>query len=96
MDINSVVDGVTFRNQQHSEIDRESGLLISHDKYTITKEGSKPEYHTNTFSLQIYTAQELQNLLEKNGFEVLNQYDMDGHQFIPDKSLNILTLAKMK
>ncbi|HAT8890278.1 TPA: methyltransferase domain-containing protein [Legionella pneumophila subsp. pneumophila] len=96
MDINSVVDGVTFRNQQNSEIDRENGLLISHDKYTITKEGSKEEYHTNTFSLQIYTAQELQNLLEKNGFEVLNQYDMDGHKFIPDKSLNILTVAKMK
>jgi SAM-dependent methyltransferase len=96
MDISSVVDGVTFRNQQHSEIDRENGLLISHDKYTITREGSQQEYHTNTFSLQIYTAQELHDLLEKNGFEVLNQFDMDGNQFIPDRSLNILTVAKMK
>lgn len=96
MDINSVIDGVKFRNQQYSEIDRGNGLLISHDKYTITKEGNKPEYHTNTFSLQIYTAKELQNLLETNGFEILNQYDMNGHQFIPDKSLNILTIAKMK
>lgn len=96
MDINTVVDGVTFRNQQYSEIDRENGLLISHDEYTITKKGSKPEYYTNTFRLQIYTAQELRNLLEKNGFEILHQYDMDGLEFIPDKSLNILTVAKIK
>lgn len=96
MDISNVVDGISFRNQQHSEIDRENGLLISHDNYTISKEGCKPECHTNTFSLQIYTAQELQDLLKKNGFEILNKYDMNGHQFIPDKSLNILTVARMK
>ncbi|HAT8124916.1 TPA: methyltransferase domain-containing protein [Legionella pneumophila] len=96
MDIQTVVDGVKFRNQQYSDIDRENSLLISHDKYTIIKADGEPEYKTNTFNLQIYTAEELQALLEKNGFVVLNQYDMEGQPFIPDESINILTVAKVK
>ncbi|EKD69901.1 MAG: hypothetical protein ACD_46C00707G0003 [uncultured bacterium] len=94
MDIESVVNGVKIRNVQHSEIDRKNGLLTSHDHYTIFKDGGKPEIHTNTFSLQIYTAEELQAMLAKNGFETIHQYDMDGNDFIADKSLNILTVAR--
>lgn len=63
MDIESTVNGVTIHNMQHSEIDRDQGLLTSHDHYTISKDGCKPEIHTNSFSLQIYTAEELQVLL---------------------------------
>ncbi len=95
MDIQTVVDGVKFRNQQYSEIDRRKGLLISHDKYTIIKADSETEYKTNTFSLQTYTSKELKVILEKNGFVVLNQYDMEGQPLIPDESLNILTVAKL-
>ncbi len=94
MDIASVVNGVKIRNMQHSEIDRKNGLLISHDHYTISKNVNDPEIHTNSFSLQIYTAGELQVMLARNGFEVLHQYDMEGNDFMVDKSLNILTVAK--
>lgn len=93
MDIKNVVNGVNIRNVQHSEIDRENGFLISHDKYTISKEGGEPEIHKNSFSLQIYTAKELQSMLERNGFEVVGQYDLDGNDFVAEKSLNILSLA---
>lgn len=94
MDIKNVVNGVNIRNVQHSEIDREHGFLISHDSYTITKEEGKPETHTNSFSLQIYAAIELQAMLERNGFEVMRQYDLDGNDFVAEKSLNILTVAR--
>jgi len=94
MDIESIVDGVNIRNIQHSEIDRKKGLLTSHDHYTISKEVGKPEIYANTFSLQIYTAEELQQVLHRNGFEPLHQYDMEGNDFVPAKSLNILTVAK--
>lgn len=94
MDIESVVNGVKFHNHQYSEIDREKGLLTSHDEYTIMKPNSKPETQCNTFSLQIYTSQELQAVLNSNGFEVLSQYDMNGHAFDPETSLTILTVAK--
>ncbi|EKD54657.1 MAG: hypothetical protein ACD_60C00060G0025 [uncultured bacterium] len=96
MDIESIVNGVSIRNIQHSEIDRENGLLISHDHYTISKEEGEPEVRTNSFSLQIYTVEELQKMLEHNGFEVIGQYDMDGNDFVPEKSLNILTVARKK
>lgn len=96
MNIEKVVNGVKIHNIQHSEIDRENGLLISHDQLTIFKDGCEPEKHINTFSLQIYTAEELQITLDRNGFEVVEQYDMDGNMFIADKSLNILTVAKKK
>ena len=96
MDIENIVNGVKIRNIQHSEIDRENGLLTSHDHYTISKEGCEPEIHTNSFSLQIYTAEELQAMLSRNGFEIVGQYDMDGNDFIAEKSLNILTVARKK
>jgi 2-polyprenyl-3-methyl-5-hydroxy-6-metoxy-1,4-benzoquinol methylase len=96
MDIESIVNGAKVRNRQHSEIDRENGLLTSHDHYTILKDGCEPEVHTNSFSLQIYTAKQLQAMLERNGFEVIHHYDMDRNDFIADKSLNILTVARKK
>jgi ubiquinone/menaquinone biosynthesis C-methylase UbiE len=94
MDIESTVDGVKIRNIQHSEIDRNNGFLTSHDHYTISKDGYEPETRINSFSLQIYTAKELQEMLARNGFNLIHQYDMEGNDFIADKSLNILTLAK--
>ncbi|HRD70390.1 MAG TPA: class I SAM-dependent methyltransferase [Legionella sp.] len=94
MDIESVVNGVKIRNVQHSEVDRKNGLLTSHDHYTIAKGENEPEIYTNSFSLQIYTSKELQAMLARNGFEMVHQYDMDGNDFIPDRSLNMLTIAK--
>ncbi|MGM9452003.1 class I SAM-dependent methyltransferase [Legionella bozemanae] len=69
MDIESIVNGVNIRNIQHSEIDREHGLLTSHDHYKISKEEGEPEIHRNSFSLQIYTAEELQIMLGHNGLK---------------------------
>ena len=80
----------------HSEIDREKGLLASHDQYSIAKDGCESEMHTNSFSLQIYNAEELQTMLSANKFEIISQYDMDGNNFIANKSLSILTVARKK
>jgi ubiquinone/menaquinone biosynthesis C-methylase UbiE len=96
MDVKSMVDDIEIRNIQHSEIDRENGLLTSHDEYTFTKKANAPEIHKNSFSLQIYTSTELQIMLERNGFKVIGQYDMNGNDFVADKSLNILIVAQMK
>jgi hypothetical protein len=38
----------------------------------------------------------LHTMLERNGFEIINHYDMEGNDFIADKSLNILTVARKK
>lgn len=96
MDIENIVNGAKIRDVQHSEIDRENGLLTSHDHYTILKNGCEPEIYSNSFSLQIYTARQLQAMLERNGFEIVHQYDIEGNNFIADKSLTILTVARKK
>lgn len=93
MDIQQEANGVSFRNRQTSELDRENGLLISHDHYTIMNNNTIEE-KTNTFALKIYTFEALKPILEKNGFEVVNLYDMDGNTFIPETSLNMLIVAK--
>ncbi len=96
METKHVVNGITIHNVQQSEIDRRNGFLTSHDHYTIFKKEGEPEILTNSFSLQIYTAEELQAMLLTNGFEIIRQYDMEGNDFVADSSLNILTVAKKK
>ena len=93
-DVENVVKGVKIRSVQHSELDREKGYLSSHDQFTIYKENGEPEIHKNSFTLQIYIAEELRMMLERNGFKVIAQYDIDGNAFVAEKSLNILTVAK--
>lgn len=96
METKSVINEITIHSVQYSEIDRERGLLTSHDHYTIFKEDHEPEIHTNSFSLQIYNAEELRAILNNNGFEIVSQSDMDGNRFLADKSLNILIVARKR
>ncbi len=79
---------------QFSTLDRNNGHLTSYDNYSIQENASKPKRFSNKFSLQIYTAQELREMLAKNGFETIDHYAMDGSEFLEKKSLNILTVAR--
>lgn len=76
---------------QFSTIDRNRGRLTSYDTYSIQKNAEKPQNFHQRFSLQIYTAQELKELLSKNGFDVISQRQMDGSSFIEETSTTILT-----
>lgn len=96
MDIKSDVGDTTIHNIQHSTIDQEKGLLTSYDDYTIHRKGHDPEKRSNHFSLQIYTEKELDEMLLRNGFEIIRQLDMDGNPFVPEKSLSILTVARKR
>ncbi len=62
----------------------------------IQKNADKPKKFNNKFSLQIYTAKELQEMLTINGFETIGQYGIDGSEFLEDKTISILTIAKKK
>ena len=86
--------GARFHQHQVSQIDHENGLMISTDRYDIYWQDGRREQRENTFTLQIYTADELKELLEQNGFELVSQTALDGSEFINDKSLEILTVAQ--
>jgi hypothetical protein len=81
---------------QCSSIDRENGLLTSYDVCMIQQKAKPPTIINDNFTLQIYTSKEIKEVLNRNGFEILNQYDMKGLDFLEDKSLSILTVARKK
>lgn len=79
---------------QCSMVDKARGRLLSYNYDIMQKGAGMPTHSRSKCELQIYTAAELQSMLKRNGFEVLEHYDMDGAKFIPDKSLSILTVAR--
>lgn len=94
MDLKKTINNTQIHNIQYSTIDRKNGFLTSYDSLTIQKNVKKIEKFKNEFTLQIYTAKELQNMLIENGFEIIGQYGMDGSEFLEEKTINILTVAK--
>lgn len=79
---------------QCSTIERKTGRFISYNHDIIQKLAEKPTFSVSKCELQIYSAKELQEMLARNGFETIGQYDMDGSEFVRNKSLSILTVAK--
>lgn len=78
---------------QCSILDKKNSCLTSYDQYMVQKKAEKPKSFNNIFSLQLYSAKELKDMLARSGFKTLAQYDMDGSPFIKNKSLSILTVA---
>jgi SAM-dependent methyltransferase len=92
--VHKKINTTQILSTQCSTIDRANGILTSYDSYMIQKNIDKPEIFSNKFSLQIYSAKELNDILAQNGFATLGQYTLDGSKFQQLKSLNILTVAK--
>ena len=96
MDFKRTVGGVELHAVQHSTINRKNGQLTSYDCLTIQEGSHRPKIFRSKFSLQIYTAKELKEMLARNGFETLDQLSLDGSVFQSDKTTNILMIAKKK
>lgn len=94
MDIQKTINETKIRNIQHSELDRASGRLTSHDQFIIQEPHKEPKLINDKFTLQIYTASEIRKLLTKNGFETLDQISLDGSPLKESTTTNILTIAK--
>lgn len=79
---------------QCSTVDRKNGFLTSYDSHILQKKSDKPVRINNKFSLQIYSAKELREMLARCGFKTLEQFDVDGSKFLEKKSISILTVAQ--
>jgi len=93
MDIEKTVNDAKIHNIQYSKIDRKSGHLTSYDQFIIQKGSEKPKTLKGEFTLQLYKAKELREMLKRNGFKTLDQCGIDGSKFSEDETLNILTVA---
>jgi ubiquinone/menaquinone biosynthesis C-methylase UbiE len=79
---------------QFSTLDKEAGILTSYNNYMTQKNAEKPKSFNHKFSLQIYTATQLKEMLSRSGFRVLEQYEIDGSDFLKKKSTSILMVAQ--
>ena len=88
------LNGTTVHIYQSSTLDKQKGLLVSCDNYTITKKDKKPEKFSVKFPLQIYSPQELQAMLSRSGFDIVARYDMDGSRFSEKRTKEMITVAR--
>ncbi len=92
--IQKKVGDTSIHGIQCSTIDRKEGRLNCFDHIVLQKNAEKPELKKYKFSLQIYTASVLKEMLAQCGFETIGQYGLDGSKFNRKKTMNILTVAK--
>lgn len=81
------------RDIQYSTLD-EDGILASYTISFAQKGSNKPKITQSSQTLQIYTAKQLKEMLDRNGFKVLSQSEIDGSKFDENKSDRILMVAK--
>lgn len=87
-------DGTVIHNTRHTTVDRENGYFISEDKFIIQMQNETREFE-NKCILQIYTMKELQSILLRNGFKIIEQYKADAYTFKKDDTgFSIITVAK--
>lgn len=88
-------NGKNFRKIQFSTIS-DDGILSSYSTYVYQDGHSSPTKVSKGYknTLQVYSSTELQDILQKSGFVVLAQTDIDGEVFSKESSERILTIAK--
>lgn len=94
MDNTRSIDKTTIRHIQKSILDKSSGRLTSFDEFIIQEVTKEPITIKESFSLQLYTADELKEMLVRNGFETIGQYDLDRSPFSNLESERILTVGR--
>jgi 2-polyprenyl-3-methyl-5-hydroxy-6-metoxy-1,4-benzoquinol methylase len=83
----------TAREIQYSTISA-NGILASYDICHEQKNNDEPTINTAFQTLQVYSAAQLRNLLERNNFEVIQQTAIDGSELKIPETDRILTVAK--
>ncbi len=83
----------TVRKIQYSTIDP-GGTLASYTISHVQEGSNKPRVSKSTQTLQVYTATQLQEMLHRTGFKVLNQTSVDGSELVEDQTECILTTAQ--
>lgn len=81
------------REIQYSTISND-GILASYDIYHEQIGSNKPKISNAFQTLQVYSAKQLKMMLQKNGFKVLKQCNINGSKFSDSKSDRILTVCK--
>lgn len=95
IDWQQIAGSTTVRDIQYSTVDK-NGILASYNISHVQKGSLKPTITRGAQTLQIYSAKQLKEMLNRNGFTILKQYDFDGSKFFDGKSERIVTVAKKR
>lgn len=87
--------GIKYVRINNNKLDLKKGIMKINQKVYIQKGMDKPKVHKEAWAMQIYSADGLKELLEKNGFGA-KFYDGSGRKFVKNKSLSIFVVAKKK
>ena len=88
------IEGDTkLRDIQYSTID-DAGILASHTVSYMWKGSSEPRILRGSQTLQVYSAKQLKEMLQRSGFEVLDQCGIDGSRFDETESESIVMIAQ--
>ncbi len=87
------VDNKIIREIQYSTITSE-GVLASYDLYFEQITGQEISVTQAVQTLQVYSAKQLQDICQKNGFKVIVQCDTNGNPFDACTSQRIITVAQ--
>jgi len=93
IDWQEIVGDTKVREIQYSTID-ENGILASFDTYYKQKGSEKPKISRASQTLQVYTTKQLTEMLQRNGFRVVDTCGIDGSKFVETKTERILMIAK--
>lgn len=79
-----------------NNFDRRKNIMRIKQKTYLQDELKQPKIIKEKWDMQIYTVQELQEMLKRNGFAEGEFFSIDGSRFDQQKSLSILCVAKKK
>lgn len=91
----TISNNSTVREIQFSTITHD-GILASYSTYVTQDEHAQPTKISKGYgnTIQCYTANELQTMLQQSGFEVIKQTGIQGEKFSLHETERILTIAK--
>jgi len=93
IDWQETTDDSKIRDIQYSTID-EDGVLASYTTHYEQHASSKYKVSKSYQTLQVYTAQQLKEMLERSGFKIVRQCGVDGARLSKNKTERILTIAR--
>lgn len=95
IDWQTVKGNTKTRAIQYSTIDKD-GILASYTTMYEQKDNNRPKISSDAQTLQVYSSKELRDMLERNGFKVMEHYGIDGERFVETKSDRIVMVAKKR
>lgn len=77
-----------------NNFNKKENIMHMNQRTYVQKGMNKPKIFRENWDMQIYSSNQLEEILKRNGFKVIKFLSREGKNFDKDKNLFILTIAK--